>query len=109
MATVAFLLVLVLVGPVRCTVSAPNSTWWPCSSLSPHQNLQLEQVILLAFICNYQRILTQYYYKIDILITVVTFRAGELRHVVFWFIGTKVSYEPAASIFSVENGTSKLL
>lgn len=45
MATVALLLVLVVIGPVYCTVSTPNSTWWPCTSLSPHQNLQLEQVL----------------------------------------------------------------
>jgi len=50
MATVPFLLVLLVTASVRCTVPAPNSTWWPCSALMPHQNLQLQQVIMFVSI-----------------------------------------------------------
>jgi len=52
MATLKFLLVLLVTGSVRCTVLAPNSTWWPCSALIPLQNLQLQQVIMFMFIYN---------------------------------------------------------
>lgn len=45
MATLTFLLVLLVIGSVQCAVAAPNSTWWPCSALIPHQNLQLQQVL----------------------------------------------------------------
>jgi hypothetical protein len=49
MGGIKFLLFLVLMGTTRCSQSAPNSTWWPCTALNPYQNLQLEQVML--FIC----------------------------------------------------------
>ncbi|PNF21621.1 hypothetical protein B7P43_G11267 [Cryptotermes secundus] len=45
MKPIDFLLFSCILGIVKGTQSAPNSTWWPCESLSPYQNLQLEQVL----------------------------------------------------------------
>ena len=91
METLSFLLVLLVTVPVQCTVLAPNSTWWPCSALIPHQNLQLQQVIIFVVIFNSQG-------------------HTDSRAIMRFYVlmGTQVSYEPATSIFIVEDG-NKLL
>jgi hypothetical protein len=49
---IEFMLFLSLTGTISCTQSVLNSTWWPCASLSPYQELQLEQVMLFIY-CTY--------------------------------------------------------
>jgi hypothetical protein len=51
---IEFMLFLSLTGTISCTQSVLNSTWWPCASLSPYQDLQLEQVMLFIYLRYYK-------------------------------------------------------